>query len=366
MAEIGTTPHENVGQRAADALEGNFDEVFCIYERKLMDEQNLLAANVVDTREPLREHARSLVMRAAGALRGGSGGMSALEEEIRQNAEAARTPLIQHPDESFRAGVALCAAALEVVLAEVDLSGEPPEAVVGLSLGVQKSVMDHVARVSMAAYVDYLLVKIGEIQAEERRRFSRDLHDHIAHSVALVKQNLELHSAMRPKDEAAAEAKLESARETSEQALRMARDMALELRSSSAGDSLRLALDNLIRASVPPGTEVEVEVSGEEESVPPHVRDQIYMTMREGLRNAVSHSGGRKIRMEVSISATEATAAVEDWGEGFDTSSNSVEGVGLRSMRERAKLMRGSFYIASTPGKGTRAEIRVPLKRKEP
>ncbi len=355
-------PHENARQNAADALDGNFDDIFEIYERRLVDEQNLLAAGGEHARGPLREHARSLVMRAAGALRGASsGGMSALEEEIRQNAEAAHTPLIQHPDESFRAGVALCAAALAVILDEVDLSQEPPEAVVGLSLGIQKSIMDHVARVSMAAYVDYLLVKIEEIQTEERTRFSRDLHDHIAHSVALVKQNLELHSAMRPKDEAAAEAKLRNALEASGQALRMARDMALELRSSNNGDSLRTALDNLIRASAPPGTEVEVEVSGEEARAPSHVRDQIYMTMREGLRNAVSHSGGAKIRMEISISEAEVVAAVEDWGDGFDASSPSSEGIGLRSMRERAKLMRGTFDIASTPGNGTRTEIRVPL-----
>lgn len=41
--------------------------------------------------------------------------MSALEEEIQQNTEAARMPFMQHPDESYRAGSALCAAALEVI-----------------------------------------------------------------------------------------------------------------------------------------------------------------------------------------------------------------------------------------------------------
>jgi signal transduction histidine kinase len=356
MTDKNTLPRELSKEEVADALVANFDEIFEIYERKLVEEQNLLAASEANTRDRLRDQAVVLVTRAAGTLRGSESEMSALEEEIQQNSDAARAPFIQQPDESFRAGVALCEAAMEVVLDRVDLSKESPEDVAELSLTVQKGVMDHVARVAMASYVDYLLAKIGEIQTEERHRFSRDLHDNVAHSMALVKQNIELYSALRDKDEAAAEAKLESALETSERAIQSARDMAMELRTSDTGDTLRVALDNLVRASVPPGVEVEIEVTGEEDGVPDSIRDQIYMTMREGLRNAVSHSGGTRVRMEVSILAAEVVAAVEDWGGGFDTSSGA-EGVGLRSMRERAALMRGSFNVVSAP-------VRVPLSKR--
>ncbi|MDQ3506602.1 MAG: histidine kinase [Actinomycetota bacterium] len=366
MPEKNIMSHEHGKKAAADALDGNFDGIFEIYEKKLMDEQNLLITGDGGARELLRGQAFTLVERAASALRGEEeGGTSSLEEEIHQNTEAARMPFMEHPDESFRAGSALCAAAMEVVLEKADLSEEAPEAVVGISLTVHKSVMDHVARVVMASYVDYLLMKIGEIQVEERRHFSRDLHDHIAHSMALVKQNLELFRAMRGKDEAAAEAKLENALETSGKAIQMARDMSMDLRLSETGDPLRLALDNLVRASAPPDVEVEISVSGDEGSVPDRVRDQLYMVMREGLRNAVSHSGGESIRMEVEISDGEVMAAVEDWGDGFDTSSDSADGVGLRSMRERARLMRGSFDITSHPGDGTRAEVQVPLRKRK-
>lgn len=366
MSEKSAVSHERGKKAAADALDGNLDGIFEIYEKKLVDEQNLLAMGDEGARELLRKQAFALVERAANALRGEEeGGMSALEEEIHQNTEAARTPFMQHPDESLRAGSALCAAALEMVLEKADLSEQKPEAIMGISLAVHKSVMDHVARVVMASYVQYLLIKIGETQIEERRHFSRDLHDHIAHSMALVKQNLELFSAMRGKDEAAAEAKLENALETSGKAIQMTRDMSMELRLSEAGDPLRLALDNLVRASVPPDTEVEVEVSGDEADVPSGVRDQLYVMMREGLRNAVSHSGGARIRIGVSISDGEVVAAVEDWGNGFDTSSESADGVGLRSMRERARLMRGSFDITSSPGDGTRAEARIPLRKRK-
>lgn len=354
------TPYRH---QVADVLEKNFEEVYSLYERKLEAAQNLLVTESAKCGGELKDQARVLVIRAAEMLRGGGDGVLALEEEIFQNMEAARSPLIQHPDESFRAGVALCEASLEVILAKVDLSGKPPEAVVRLSLDIQKSVMDHIARVAMVSYVDYLLAKIGEVQIEERHRFSRELHDRIAHSMALVKQNLELFEALRARDPETAEAKLENARETAEQAMEVARDIALDLRNSDTGESLEVALGNLIRASVPPGVEVEVEVSGKEDLIPTHVRDQLYLMLREGLRNAVSHSGGQSVKLGVEVSSGEVVAYVEDWGDGFDPSDPSANGVGLRSMRERAKLLRGSFNIISTPGEGARAEVRAPIRK---
>jgi signal transduction histidine kinase len=350
-----------VAKAVAETLEENLEEIFARYEKKLEEEANLLAAGDGEAREVLRDQAFSLLTRTASEFRGEKSVVSGLEAEMLQNSEAARMPLIQHPDESFRAGAALCAVALETLLEEDALHGESPENVVRVSLTLHGVVMDHVARVVMGSYVDYLLTKIEEIQTEERRRFSRDLHDHVAHSMALVKQNLELFSVMRDKDETAAEEKLENAFTNSIKAIQIARDMSMELRLLETGDSLELALNNLVRASVPPESTVEVEVSGSEKDLPVSVRDQLYMTLREGLRNAVSHSNGKKIRLEVEISAGEVVAAVEDWGDGFDVDAAGFEGVGLRSMRERARLMRGSFEITSEPGEGTRSEVRVPL-----
>jgi signal transduction histidine kinase len=61
---------------------------------------------------------------------------------------------------------------------------------------------------------------------------------------------------------------------------------------------------------------------------------------------------------------------VEDDGEGFDP--EAVEkatpswGVGLRSMRERAEMLGGTLRVDAKPGKGTRAQIRVPFEGPRP
>jgi signal transduction histidine kinase len=54
-----------------------------------------------------------------------------------------------------------------------------------------------------------------------------------------------------------------------------------------------------------------------------------------------------------------------DEGFGFDVRElRKKEGLGIRSMEERAHLLGGRFEIHSKPGKGTRIEAWVPLQPK--
>ena len=162
--------------QAARILEERFGEIFSDYERRLGAMGSLLIVGEGTTREQLESNARSILTRAARVLRREEASLLAVEEEIYRNIEAAEEPLNPHPDESFRAGVALCKAAVTVVVRNL-----PPEtsreAVAEISLAVQEIVMDRVSRMVMASYVDYLLTKVKETQFEERRRFSRELHD---------------------------------------------------------------------------------------------------------------------------------------------------------------------------------------------
>src|SRR5215210_6074975 len=102
--------------------------------------------------------------------------------------------------------------------------------------------------------------------------------------------------------------------------------------------------------------------------LPPHVRSQIFSVLREGVRNAVQHSGADHVLIEFGVTQEVATGSVEDDGRGLqeaqnnDGGGNGVAGVGLRSMKERAALLGGQLHLLSRPGGGTRVEITVPLK----
>lgn len=363
MDNTGTSA---AGSEAARALEEGSEEILADYERRLEVTHNLLVVGRTASREERASRARALLERAAETLRGEKPSTLTVGEEVQQNTEAAGDPLIQHPDESYRAGMELCKAALEVLAQRLESSGRPPREVMEVSLAVQESIMDYIARVAMVSYVDYLLTKINETQVEERQHFSRELHDRVAHAVALVSQNLELYEALRGESEAAAGEKLAQARDSAREAIEVARDLSQEMRHAGAGESLRLALGTLVNDTLPQDMECSVSFEGDEEPLPPHVRDQLYMVLREGVRNAVVHSRASGMEIEVEISGEEAVAAVADDGDGFDPQEiDSDDGVGLQSMRERVQLLGGSFDLSSAPASGTRVEARIPLKRRK-
>jgi signal transduction histidine kinase len=353
-----------VHPEAARVLDEQFEEIFERYERRLDETNNLLIVGDGTTPEQLRSNAHTILSRAARVLRGEERSLLAVEEEIYRNIAAAEEPLNPHPDESFRAGVALCQAAVTVVVENMS-SDAAPEVSARLALAVQEIVMDRVSRMVMASYVDYLLTKVKETQYEERTRFSRELHDRLAHEMTVVMQSLDLYEAYRGNDPERAEKRFSLAREAARSSLDLMREFARELRLSETSDGLRIALENLMRISIPEGVDYEVSVAGEESHLPDYVRDQLYMVLREGVRNAVAHSGSDRIEIYVEISAEHVTAYVQDHGTGFDATNGDVgEGIGLNAMEERISLLDGTFELTSEPGVGAKALVRLPLVEK--
>ena len=349
---------------AARILEERFWEIFEDYKGNLYEIGSLLIVGDGTKPEQLETNARSVLGRAAKVLSGEEKSLLAVEEEIYRNIESADEPLNPHPDESFRAGVALCKAAVTIVVRNL-VPGTSSGDIARIALAVQEIVMDRVSRMVMASYVDYLLTKVKETQFEERRRYSRELHDRLAHRMTVVNQSLELYQAFRESDPERAEGRLDLAQESARESLDLMREFAKELRLSETSDGLRIALENLMRISVPDGVDYEVRVDGEEKHIPDYVRDQLYMVLREGVRNAVAHSGSDRIEVEVGITPREVKARVRDRGTGLEPEDHTTEGLGLSSMRERISLLGGTFGLVPEPEGGARAELSLPLMREK-
>lgn len=349
---------------AARIIEERSEEIFESYERRLGEIGSLLVVGEGTRRGQLEANAKSILTRAAKVLRGEEQSLLAVEEEIYRNIEASEEPLNPHPDESFRAGTALSKAAVRTVVENLP-PGRPAEEVADIALAVQEIVVDRVSRMVMASYVDYLLTKVRETQFEERKRFSRELHDRLAHQMTVVAQSLDLFENFRESNPERAEERLSLAREMADESLTLMREFSRELRSDEAAGGLRIAIENIMRISVPEGVGYEVAFSGKERHIPDYVRDQLYMILREGIRNAVAHSGSDRILVEVGITPTEVTAAIRDHGVGVEASAPNIEGVGLDSMSERAERLGGTFDLSPDPEGGMRAEVRLPLMREK-
>jgi PAS domain S-box-containing protein len=198
---------------------------------------------------------------------------------------------------------------------------------------------------------------------EERKRISRELHDRVAHTMGIVHQSLELYEAYRGGAPEAAENKLELAKRKAAEAMKDTRALSEALRSSDgAGEGLEEALSELLSESVPPGMTHALGVESDEGAVHAEVREQLFLVLREAVRNVVSHSGASTLSVEVRTDRGRIVGVVEDDGRGFERKApERAEAGGLAYMAERASLLGGTCSIESAPGEGTRVEVSFPL-----
>src|SRR5215217_544826 len=139
-------------------------------------------------------------------------------------------------------------------------------------------------------------------RAHERRRIGRELHDRVAHTMGVVHQSLLLYEAYRQQDPQKAQEKLELAKRMSSEVMKDTRDLsqALSLYEHEEEElELEAALSEVLRDVVPPEMESKLSVVGDEDTVSVEVREQLFLVLREVVRNTVSHSGASRLSVEV-------------------------------------------------------------------
>jgi signal transduction histidine kinase len=137
-----------------------------------------------------------------------------------------------------------------------------------------------------------------------------------------------------------------------------------ELRRSETENGLVPALQDLLEVAVPDDVDAELSVSGAESSLSRHQRGQLYLILREALRNAVRHSGCRHLTVGLDITQEEVSGYVEDDGSGFAGSGfagNGEGGLGLHSVMERAALLEATAEVYDSPQGGAGVRVLLPL-----
>jgi signal transduction histidine kinase len=117
--------------------------------------------------------------------------------------------------------------------------------------------------------------------------------------------------------------------------------------------------------AVQQGIEIDFLPEDIPHSVHPDVALCLFRIVQEGLRNLQKHSGAAKAQVRLRRAGARLVVSVCDEGVGFNARElRKAEGIGIRSMEERAYLLGGRFEIHSEPGKGTKIEAWVPLQPK--
>ena len=202
----------------------------------------------------------------------------------------------------------------------------------------------------------------ARVRAHERRAIGRELHDRVAHAMGVVHQSLQLYEALRDRDPEKAAEKLGLAKRMTLEAMGQTRELSRALTADEAGENLGAALSGMLSELVPPGVAHELSVAGEEGAIPAYAREQLFLVLREAVRNAVSHSGAAKVGVSVLVEEKRVVGVVEDDGRGFERKTAGPEEIGgLAHMAERASLLGGTCSVDSAPGEGTRVEVSLPV-----
>ncbi len=83
----------------------------------------------------------------------------------------------------------------------------------------------------------------------------------------------------------------------------------------------------------------------------------VYRVAQEGLTNTVRHAGARRVELLLRSTSAGVELCVRDDGEGL---GDSVEGAGIRGMRERALLVGADLAVGPAPRRGT--EVRLVVR----
>lgn len=87
----------------------------------------------------------------------------------------------------------------------------------------------------------------------------------------------------------------------------------------------------------------------------------VFRIVQEGFNNIMKHAAATQVDLYVLAHEHELYVLLKDNGRGFDATSKSSSGFGLRNMNERTKLLNGTFELHSQAGQGTSIEVTIPL-----
>ncbi|MGC9669938.1 sensor histidine kinase [Planosporangium sp. 12N6] len=203
--------------------------------------------------------------------------------------------------------------------------------------------------------------------ADERRRIARELHDMVAHHVAVMGVLATGSRRALHRDPAAADEALATIEETGRTALREMRRLLDVLRTDQepAGELAPppgLAhLAGLVEQVREAGLPVTLRVDGDAGALDPAVALTVYRIVQEALTNALKHAGSATAEVRLDIGMYWLTLEVCDTGRGPRPGGGPV-GHGLLGMRERVTLYGGTIRTGPRPGGGFRVSARIPVE----
>ena len=206
--------------------------------------------------------------------------------------------------------------------------------------------------------------RLIQTQEQERTRIARELHDDIGQRLALFTNELE--QLQQPLSGLPAEVRVRMG-DLQKQVIELAIDVQSLSHGLHSSKLQYLGIAAAIRSFCKEfGEQQKVDIEFETQDLPiplsPDTSLCLFRVLQEALHNAAKHSGVRRFEVKLWETGDQVGLDVRDHGTGFDPEeAKQTRGLGLISMEERLKLLRGTLSIESHPNVGTTIRARVPL-----
>lgn len=209
----------------------------------------------------------------------------------------------------------------------------------------------------------HTLERMLQASDHERQLIAYDIHDGLAQYLTGALMQLQLAQEIRndrPQDAAAAEeAGMELLRRSHFEARRLISGVRPPILDESGVVAAVAHLVYDLRTETGPTLAFRSKV--EFGRLAPALENSIYRIVQEGLTNACKHSHSPKIHVGLLQRGDHVRIAITDQGIGFDPDSVEEGRFGLEGIRQRARLLGGRAEISSSPGKGTRVTVDLPI-----
>jgi PAS domain S-box-containing protein len=212
--------------------------------------------------------------------------------------------------------------------------------------------------------LQYLAGELIKTQETERRRVALELHEDVNQRLAALSMALSTLEKELSQPAGVAYAKVAGLKERTAALIQDVRQLSRQLHPTGIEHvGLAAGLSSLCHDfGKNEDIAIQLEALESSEPVPFDVALCLYRVTEESLRNIKRHSDAKQVRVKLRTTQDGLELSISDDGIGFDIDpAGRAKGLGLLSMEERVRLLKGSFRIQSRPGAGTELEVLVPV-----
>lgn len=236
-----------------------------------------------------------------------------------------------------------------------------------MALGWQKRTIE--ARLSQSAKQTVMYRTEAENARElERQRIAADFHDGPLQSFISFQMRLEVIKKLLKRDQQAAVDDLTQLQDICRKQITDMRSFVRSMRMSADGatpvTNIRQIAEDFQKTS---GIVLSWNVSDALSGLEPEISHEVLQIIREALHNAQKHSKASKVSLTAEKNESSLQINVDDDGSGFPFGGSynleelELMRMGPESIKRRVRTLSGDLQVESTPGRGSKIRIRIPV-----